>query len=112
MPPHVWMVVVPFAVAVWWTSQWLLQPVVSRWRHVAAGLVSILLWIYLSFASTRALAGSPEQYAYGSEALAFVSVFMALVSFLGVILGLLLWVEETASDAVSEADGQRLRPGD
>lgn len=97
---HLWMVVVPFAMAMWWTESWLMNPIVARWRFAVAAFAGTILWVYLAYASTRAVeASSGVVVAYGSVALSWFSVFMALVSIVGLILGLFLWVEEEGEHA-------------
>lgn len=91
---------VPFAMAVWWTKSWLMDPIASRWRFAVSALAGVLAWIYLAFAATRAVeASGGEQIIYGSMALAYVCGFMAALSFVGIILGLLLWAEESGEEA-------------
>lgn len=101
--PHLWMLVVPFAANIWWTKHWLLSPVFSRWRFAVAGLVGAILWIYCAYISTRVIV--PEggtDHVFGSIGLAYFSAFMAFISVVGVLLGLLLWTEE---------EGQRVAAG-
>lgn len=96
---HVLMLVVPFATNVWWTKSWLMDPIDSRWRFAVSAFAGTIGWIYLAFASTRVVEASNGQpIVYGSTSLAYVCAFMALVSVVGIILGLLLWTEEAGSE--------------
>lgn len=94
---------VPFIAAVWWTKSWLMDPIQSRWRFAISALVGTIVWVYLAYAATRGVEGSAGiQIVYGSTALAYVCGLMALVSFIGIVLGLLLWTEEAGRDTVGE----------
>ena len=101
--PHLLYVVIPFAAAVWWTKHWLMDDILARWRFVIASMSGSILWVYLAFASTHAVEGSGGvQIAYGSIALAYFSAFMAMVSVVGLLLGLFLWTEEEAEETARE----------
>ena len=98
---HLYQFVVPFAMAVWWTKSWLMDPVLSRWRYLAAGLAGTIVWVWLAFAATRVATNSAGvTVVYGSTGLAYVGAFMALLSFLGTIWGLVVWTEETGEQAI------------
>lgn len=100
--PHLWQFVGPFAVIAWWTKSWLLDRVISRWRHLIASLFSIIGWIYLAFTATRVgVNSSGVQIVFGSVALAYLCAFMAIVSVAGLLIGLLFWSEEAVEDASS-----------
>lgn len=104
---------VPFALAIWWTKSWLMDPIAQRWRFVGAAFAGSVWWVYLAYTATRAVESSGGvQIVYGSTALAYICVFMALTSFVGLILGVLLWSEEegiAASEQLREAVGD-MRP--
>lgn len=113
---HVGMHLVALLIAFWWTKNWLMEPIIAKWRFTVAALAGTILWIWLAFASTRVVAASGGvQLVYGSTALAYVCGFMALVSVVGLILGLLLWTEEEAEQAARNAPVEALsgiRPGE
>lgn len=103
---------IPFAVFSWWTKSWLMDPITQRWRFAVSALTGTIGWIYLAYTATRAVEGSAGvQIVYGSTALAYVCAFMALVSLVGIILGLFLWTEEAGSDTVGELQRQVRRRG-
>lgn len=100
---------VPLALTIWWTKSWLMDPITQRWRFAVSALAGTLMWIYLAYTATRAAeASGGVQIVYGSTALAYVCAFMAMTSFVGIILGLLLWTEEeglTAAGEITDAAG-------
>lgn len=94
---------VPFAMTMWWTKSWLLDPVTQRWRFVTAAIVSTIAWVYLAYTATRVtMSSGGVQIVYGSTALGYLCVFLAIVSFASIALGLLLWTEEAGEETVSE----------
>ena len=99
---HLWQFVAMLTLTMWWTKGWLINRVASRWRHILGALVSTIAWIYVAFAATRVAQGSGGvTIVFGSDALSTFAGFMAFVSVLGVLLGLLFWTEETGRE-VSE----------
>lgn len=109
--PHLWMFVAPFLAAIWWTRQWLLTRLVSRWRFVIGGLLGTLLWVYCAYASTRVLvADGGTTVTFGSTSLAYFCVVMAIVSFVGIPIGLLEWTEEEGEEVREEVPNSRI-PG-
>lgn len=89
-----------FLAATWLTSRWILSRPGQRWRHIVAGLVSTLLWIPVAYtASNVAVADSGTTVAFGSEALGAFSIFMVVVNIAGLLVGLVLWVEDEADEA-------------
>jgi len=99
---HVLTFVVVLALTMWWTKGWLINRVASRWRHLLGSLVSTIAWVYLAFTATRvADTSGGVTIIFGSDALSTFAAFMAFVSVLGVLLGLLFWTEETGRE-VSE----------
>jgi len=99
---HVFQFVVAFALIMWWTKSWLIDPVVQRWRHLIGALVSTIGWVYLAYTATRVIDTSGGvTIVFGSNALGVFSTFMAFVSVVGIFLGLLFWTEETGRE-VSE----------
>lgn len=114
---HVTQWVVSFAVAAAFTGAWLLRRPPSRWRHITVGIVATLLWVPVAYLSNNVyvLSEAGNKVAFGSEALVGVGTVMVVVNILGIILGLLLWVEETADeahDALPEELQHRTRGGD
>lgn len=96
---HLWMLLVPFATAMWWTQKWLMEPIIARWRFAASALGGSILWVFVAYASTRVVSTSGGvEILHDSLALAYFAAFMALVSVLGGILGLFLWTEEEAEE--------------
>jgi len=89
-----------FVLAMWWTKQWLITRPVSRWRFAVSALAGAILWIYVAFTATGSQGytdGSLETFT--SMPLAYFSTFMAFVSVVGIVLGLLLWTEEETEKA-------------
>lgn len=105
---------VPFALVMWWTKGWLMEPIRSRWRFAVSALTSTIAWIYLAYTATRGVeASGGTEIVYGSMALAYFCAFMGLVSFIGIVLGLLLWTEETAEETkTTMSERGRPRVGD
>jgi len=100
---HVMQWSVLFVAAVWITANWLLTRPDSRWRHIVGGVVSALLWIPLAATSDNVgVADGGETIAFGSSAVATLSLFMIIVCIAGLVIGLFLWVERAVDDA-SEA---------
>lgn len=100
---HLLMFVIPFATNVWWTKSWLMDPVTQRWRFAVSALAGAIAWVYLAYTATRVVdASGGVQIVYGSQALAVFCAFMAFVSVIGIILGLLMWTEEAGEDTVGE----------
>lgn len=94
---------IPFAVTVWWTKSWLMDPIASRWRFTISAFSGTIAWVYLAYAATRGVeASGGVQEVYGSISLAYFCGFMAVVSFVGIILGLLLWTEESGTETIGE----------
>lgn len=92
-----------FVLAMWWTKSWLMQRTVARWRFAISGLTGSILWIFVAYTATRALdTSSGVTIAFNSMPLAYFSAFMAFVSVIGTMLGLVLWTEEEARDATEE----------
>lgn len=111
---HLLMNVGAFIAAMWWTKSWLMDPIQSRWRFVVASLVSVPLWIFVAYSSTRVVdPSSGVGHVFGSIALAYVAGIMALVSVVGCILGLYLWAEEEAEESAQQLPpAVRPRSGD
>ena len=106
-----WSVV--FLAAVWLTARWLMQRPPSRWRHIAVGIANFLLWVPVAYtAGNVGDSSGGETLAYGSDALAAVSSFMLVVCIGGIIIGLLLWVEEGVEETSDALPQQARRPGD
>lgn len=100
---HLLMFVIPFATTVWWTKSWLMDPIASRWRFAVSAFAGTIAWVYLAYTATRVFEASGGiQIVYGSRALAVFCAFMALVSFVGIVLGLLLWTEEAGKETAGE----------
>jgi hypothetical protein len=100
-----------FVAAIAITGSWLLTRPSSRWRHILAGIVSTLLWIPVAYtAGNVGVADGGEVVTFGSQALAGVATFMVVASLVGILLGLLLWVQEEA-DAASDDLPADMRPG-
>lgn len=98
---HVFQWVAAFLVAAGVTTAWLLRPPTQRWRHLALGIANTVLWIPVAYLSNNVyvLSDGGSKVAFGSEALVGVGVLMVVVNILGIVLGLVLWVEETADEA-------------
>jgi len=97
---HLFQWVAVFAAAIWVTSRWLLSRPTSRWRHIIGGIVSTILWIPVAYQSNNVyVADGGTTTAFGSDAIASVATFMIVVCVLGIIVGLVLWVEETVDEA-------------
>lgn len=100
---HLYMMIASFLSAMWWTKSWLMDPIIARWRFGVSAFSGSLLWIVVAYTSTRAVESSAGvQIIYASDALSWFSVFMALVSVAGLILGLYLWVEEEAKETAEQ----------
>lgn len=85
--------------SIWWTKSWLMDPIQSRWRYIVAALASIPMWIFVAYSSTRVVdPSSGVGHIFGSMALAYLSVIMALVSVAGLLIGIFLWAEEEAEE--------------
>jgi hypothetical protein len=98
--PHLWMWVAAFVGALWWTKNWLMDTMASRWRFILATLAGIPLWVVVAFLSTRVVSGSSGVgIVYASTALSYVAAIMAFVTAVGFVLGLYLWAEEEAQEA-------------
>lgn len=92
---HILQHVAAFAFAMWWTKQWLVTRPVSRWRFALSALSGSILWVYVAYSATRAVDTSGGvTVVFGSLPLAYFSAFMALLSVVGIFIGLLLWTEE------------------
>lgn len=92
---HILQNVIPLALALWWTKNWLMDTIVARWRFAVSAIAGGILWIYVAYSSTRAVdASSGVEIVFESFALAYFSVFMAILSVVGMLLGLTLWAEE------------------
>lgn len=108
---HLLMNVAALLAATWWTKSWLMDPIVSRWRFVVASLVSVPLWVFVAYSSTRVVdPSSGVGHIFGSMALAYVAAIMALVSIVGCVLGLYLWTEEEIQESEATLP-QNLRMG-
>lgn len=96
---HILQFVTMLALTMWWTKQWLVDRVASRWRHLIGALASTIAWIYLAFTATRVVdTSSGVTVVFGSGALGMFATFMAFVSVIGIFLGLLFWTEETGEE--------------
>lgn len=94
---HILQNIVPLAIALWWTKSWLMDPIIAKWRFAVSSLAGAILWVFVAYTSTRAVDPSGgEEIIFQSMGLAYFAVFMALVSVVGMLLGLLLWTEEEA----------------
>lgn len=92
---HLLQSVIPLALAMWWTKSWLMDSIIARWRFAVSAVSGTILWIYVAYSSTRVIEPSGGvEHVFGSPALSYFAAFMALVSVVGMILGLLLWTEE------------------
>lgn len=93
---HVLQHVAAFAFAMWWTKYWLMNRIIARWRFAVSALSGSILWVYVAYSATNAIApdGAGGTIAFQSMALSYFAAFMAFVSVIGAILGLLLWTEE------------------
>ena len=91
---------VAFGGALWLTARWLLTRPGQRWRHIVAGLACTILWLPVAYTADNVhVADGGTTVAFGSQAFAAVSTFMVVVSLVGIVVGLLLWVEREAEDA-------------
>ena len=107
---HLLMFVIPFATTVWWTKSWLMDPIASRWRFAVSALAGTLAWVYLAYSATRVVeASAGVQIVYGSQALSVFCAFMAFVSVIGTLLGLLLWTEEAGEEMTEGTRGGATR---
>lgn len=105
--PHLYQHLIAFIGAMWWTKKWLITRPVSRWRFAVSALAGSILWIYVAFTATQSFnSSSGEVIAYQSMPLAYFSTFMAFVSVIGIILGLLLWTEEETEQASENIPAQ------
>jgi nitric oxide reductase large subunit len=97
---HLFQWVAAFAVAAGFTGAWLLRPPTQRWRHLAIGITGSILWIPVAYLSNNVyvLSDAGQKVPFGSEALVGVGTLMVVINILGTILGLVLWVEETADE--------------
>lgn len=108
---HLLMNVGVLLTATWWTKSWLMDPIQSRWRFIVASLTSIPMWIFVAYSSTHVVDPSNGVgHAFGSMALAYLAVIMAVVSVAGLIIGVLLWAEEEAQETAQTLPGA-VRPG-
>ncbi|MFW5956293.1 MAG: hypothetical protein ACOCQY_02705 [Halorhabdus sp.] len=100
-----------FLAATWLTARWILDRPGQRWRHIVGGLTSTLLWIPVAYTANNVyVADGGASVGFGSEALGYVAIFMVVVSIIGLLVGLLLWVEDEADTASSDLPPQ-MRPG-
>lgn len=101
---HVLQWAVVFLAATWLTARWLLDPPTQRWRHLVAGIASTLLWIPVAYTSNdvHTATDGGGTVAFGSSAIGGVATFMIVVCVAGLVLGLLLWVEQSADEASAE----------
>ena len=100
---HVAQWVAAFLAAGALTGGWLLRRPRSRWRHLVAGIAATILWIPVAYtANNVGVADGGTVVTFGSDALVTVSTFMAVVCIAGLLIGLVLWVEEAADDASDE----------
>lgn len=100
---HLFQWTVAFGAAIYLTSKWLLERPTSRWRHIALGFVNVLLWIPVAYTSGNvAVSSGGVTMTYGSEALGGVATFMIVVCLASLLVGLMLWTEETADEAHRE----------
>lgn len=111
---HILQSVIPLAMAIWWTKAWLMEPIVARWRFAVATLAGTILWVYIAFSSTRVVdPSSGVGIVFQSYALAYFAAFMAVVSVVGLVLGMFLWTEEEAEQtAQTLPEGIRTQFGD
>lgn len=104
---HVLQHVAAFAVALWWTGQWLFTRPTSRWRFAISAVAGGILWIYVAFTAVGSIeASGGVTIEFVSVPLAYFSTFMAFLSVVGMLLGLFLWTEEqikAASEDLPEA---------
>lgn len=108
---HLFQHLAGFLVAMWWTSKWMITRPVSRWRFAVSALAGSILWIFVAYTATGAVAASSGVVIeYQSMALAYFSAFMAFASVVGIFLGLLLWTEEEGK-AASENLPESVRSG-
>jgi len=97
---HLFQHVAMLIMLMWWTKQWLIARPVSRWRFAISALAGAIGWLYVAFTALGVEAGSGEVVIqYQSPSLAYFSGFMAFVSFIGIVLGLVLWTEEETEEA-------------
>lgn len=97
---HLFQWVAAFIAALGLTGTWLLTRPRSRWRHLITGIVTTVLWIPVAYtAGNVGVASNGEVVTFGSEALAGVATFFVVVNIAGLLLGLLLWVEEEVDEA-------------
>lgn len=97
---HLFQHLAAFVLALWWTKQWLISRPVSRWRFAVSALAGAILWVYVAFTATSSVSASGGVVIeYQSMPLAYFAAFMAFVSVVGIILGLLLWTEEEGEEA-------------
>lgn len=107
---HVFQWTAAFVMALFLTSRWLLTRPRSRWRHIAHGLFTTLLWIPVAYtAGNVAVADNGEVVTFGSDALGSVAIFMIVVCIGSLLVGLVLWVEEEADEASEALPGQMQR---
>ena len=106
---HVFQWVVLFAAALYLTFRLFMQPPTQRWRHVLLSVVGVMIWIPTAYlANNVGVASSGVTMAFGSDALAVFGIFMVLANILGLVLGLLFWVEDEAM-AAHESLPQRMQ---
>jgi len=104
---HLLQHVAAFVLALWWTKQWLITRPVSRWRFVVAAFAGAILWVFVAFTGTSVwVADGGTTVEFGTIALAWFAAFMAFVSLIGMVVGLLLWTEEEIEDASAELPSQ------
>lgn len=102
---------IAFAAAMWLTARWLLTRPGQRWRHIVAAIVSTVLWIPVAYtAGNVGVADGGEVVAFGSDALGAFATFMVVVNIAGLLVGLVLWVEDEAR-ATDDPVPADLRPG-
>ena len=97
---HLYQWLVAFAGALWLTTRWLLRAPRQRWRHIVTGIVATLLWVPVAYTAGNVhVASSGVVTSFGSDALGTFAIFMVVVNIAGLLLGLVLWVEEAVDDA-------------
>jgi low temperature requirement protein LtrA len=90
--------------AIWWSKHTLMDRGGGIfWRQVLSALVGVILWIPVAYLSTEVAAGNSGVVTlYGSDALGYVGVVMAIFMVLTLILSLIMWAEEEAEEAAEE----------
>ena len=96
------------ALAALFTYGWLIRRPVSRWRHIMLATAATPLWVLVAYGGSGAtVVDQGATVAVGSGAWLYAGGLLAFINVLGLVLGLVLWTDETVrSDDSNGRDAQ------